>query len=159
MLPQPKYRGWLARKLAKARALTGAEWGFLIRGFLLLPAVALGMRVLPFHRVVVLLRGNGNAAGKASIDPDRAAYLVEVASRLQLRKPTCLQKALVLYGLLRRQGVEADLVIGAKKAEEKLAAHAWLEHQGRIILGGNGAGPYAPLLSLDAGGALAKRVS
>ena len=91
------------------------------------------------------------------MNPDRAAYLVEVASQLQLRKPTCLHKALVLYGLLRRKGVEVDLVIGAKKAADALAAHAWLEHQGHIILGAAEAACYAPLLALDAAGGLARR--
>ena len=149
--------GGIRRRLAKARSLSGAEWLLLVRGFFLLAAVQIGLRLFSFGRLVALLRREDFRSRRSSVDPDRAAYLVELASRFQLRRPSCLQKALVLYRLLRGRGVRVDLVIRAKKARKGLAAHAWLEHQGHIILGAAEAACYAPLLALDAAGGLAKR--
>ena len=41
---------------------------------------------------------------------------------------TCLRRATVLYGLLRRAGRPVELVIGVRRdAAGRVAAHAWLE--------------------------------
>jgi len=38
--------------------------------------------------------------------------------------------------LLERRGYSADLRIGlAREAQRQLMAHAWVEHQGRVIFG------------------------
>jgi len=42
-------------------------------------------------------------------------------------KQPCLVRALVLYEICVRQGVDAYLVVGAVKANHHLEGHAWLE--------------------------------
>ncbi len=63
-------------------------------------------------------------------------------------RKTCLTEALTARCLLRRRGADAALRIGvalATDAGAPLAAHAWLEHAGRIIMGGETADRYEPL--------------
>ena len=161
MCPHLRDRRWLTRKLRKAWVLPWTEWLFLIQASVLLPAVALGLKLLPFKTLLALLQDRGtvesDALGKRIVNPERAASLVEVASRYHMLKPTCLQKALVLYRLLRRKGVEVELIIGVTKAKGALEAHAWLEYHGRVILGGQ-VERYAPLHWFDGGEALAKSI-
>ena len=82
-----------------------------------------------------LARWLGAGAGDA---PPRRVPLDDVAlarwvDRLlyALRGPwrhTCLRRATVLYGLLRRAGRPVELVIGVRRdAAGRVAAHAWLE--------------------------------
>ena len=60
---------------------------------------------------------------------------VKAASRF-VPKATCLTQALAASWLIRRHGQSSDLVIGvAKDDRSQLIAHAWLEKDGRIILG------------------------
>jgi hypothetical protein len=48
----------------------------------------------------------------------------------------CLPQALVGHRLLGRKGFDVQLKIGVlKNRGDQLAAHAWLEFQGRVILG------------------------
>jgi hypothetical protein len=74
---------------------------------------------------------------------------VELVSRLHPLHATCLKKALVLYALLVRRGFEVQLLIGAARDGSRLDAHAWLEHQGRIILGAPTPGRYSTLCALE----------
>jgi len=49
---------------------------------------------------------------------------------------TCLPQALAAEALLKRGGLPADLRIGVMKgASGKLLAHAWVESDGRIVVG------------------------
>lgn len=140
-------------KLGKARQLSGAEWLLLGKVFALFPLVRLGVKLLAFKTLVSRLPGEQSLDGPGRGDdltrPDRIAYLVEVASRHHFLKPTCLEKALVLSGMLRRRGLEADLRIGTTKKDGRFEAHAWVEHRGQVLLGGPVEG-YSPLPVLEA---------
>ena len=49
---------------------------------------------------------------------------------------TCLPQALAAEALLTRGGLPADLRIGVmKEASGKLLAHAWVESDGRVVVG------------------------
>ena len=140
-------------KLAKAQQLSGTEWRLVLKVTFLLPVVRLGVKLLPFKTVMSLSGWHpsryANGARASVISPDRLARLVEVVSHHSFLRPTCLDKAVVLVGLLRRNGVEADLQIGVTKTDGKFEAHAWVEHRGQVILGGP-VERYAPLLPLEA---------
>ena len=57
----------------------------------------------------------------------RSAYRM---LRLGRRRARCLITSLVLYRLLRREGVEAELVIGLASQPRTKDAHAWIEVDG-----------------------------
>jgi hypothetical protein len=71
---------------------------------------------------------------------------VEAVGRRLLGDKPCLTQALVAQRFLRQRGYDTTLRIGVAKDGRELLAHAWLEREGRVIIGG-GASPvrYKPL--------------
>jgi len=57
----------------------------------------------------------------------RLADLVGLASRFSFFSANCLNRSLALLRLLNRKGIPAELVIGVRKSETGLDAHAWVE--------------------------------
>jgi hypothetical protein len=67
---------------------------------------------------------------------ERIAWAVAVASQCIIGA-TCLTQALAAQVLFRRRGYPSCLRIGVAKIEEaRLDAHAWVESQGKIVIGG-----------------------
>jgi hypothetical protein len=111
----------------------------LAQAFLALPLVALGLRCWGFRRLQARLtqgaaRALHSSALKSDLDQARAtARLVQAAARYVLFRPSCLPQSLVLWWLLRRQGLAGELRIGVNPLEGRLEAHAWVEFQGHIL--------------------------
>jgi hypothetical protein len=66
-------------------------------------------------------------------DPARLASWVEIGARHYPRPVGCLQRALALRAVLSRRGLSARVRIGVRRAGETLLAHAWVDHDGRVI--------------------------
>ncbi|MGA7579018.1 MAG: lasso peptide biosynthesis B2 protein [Desulfobaccales bacterium] len=132
---------WKSTKinLKKARQLSGAELWLLAQAFLALPLVALGLRCWGFRRLHARLDQGPAKAPYSNVpgggwDQARAtARLVQAAVRYGLFRPSCLPQSLVLWWLLRRQGLAGELRIGVKPDPGRLEAHAWVEFQGVIL--------------------------
>lgn len=45
----------------------------------------------------------------------------------------CLSRSLMLWWLLRRQGVDSALRIGVRTVDGQFQAHAWIEYQGQPL--------------------------
>lgn len=91
---------------------------------------------------------NGRRFGN-SLSQDRIAWAVTAASRYVI-KATCLIRALTLQVLLQKQGYDATLRIGVIRNEESLLqAHAWVESQGKILMGGSELGNYTTLIGME----------
>lgn len=81
---------------------------------------------------------------------DRAA--AELAARAVLRaadhlplRTNCLDRAVALWWLLSARGVGSTLRIGVRKNDDAtLAAHAWVEHDGSVLLD-ESAADFSPL--------------
>jgi hypothetical protein len=59
--------------------------------------------------------------------------LEESAARHLFFRPTCLERSLVLRWLLRCRGIESELRLGARKADRRFEAHAWVEVCGAAL--------------------------
>ena len=136
----------------KAFELSTSEWCLILWAASWLGIIEIGLRVLPFNTLIEKLdqhRAPDSAPVAGSCTAERFAYCVELASRFYPFQPTCLKKALVLYALLTRKGLHAELWIGAAKSKTQqgsvLDYHAWLEHEGKVILGGSNREQYIPL--------------
>jgi Transglutaminase-like superfamily len=144
-------------RLRRAFELSASDWFLVLHAAFWFAVVELGMRAFQFSALVDFLHQESQPDQKAftqrSSSAERAAYCVELVSRLHPLHPTCLKKALVLYALLTRRGFDARVYIGAAKTNtekgSELDYHAWLEHQGQVILGGQGQERYATLCCLD----------
>lgn len=135
--------------------LPQAERTLLVESYLLMSAIRLGLRALSFatlRRCLALGAGpyRGCAEDVAQLSPHRIGQLVDVASRY-VPAATCLAQALTAQVLLARRGCLGQLRIGvAKNQDRQLRAHAWLECDGEVVVGGSVSDDFRPLLSLEA---------
>ena len=134
--------------LHKAWELSRSDWFQLVNITFLIFAIRSALRLLRFRNISRLFHKKAASESGISQDPQHLAYLVGLASRYHILNPTCLEKALVLYGLLRRRGIEARLRIGTMLNEVGFQAHAWIEYHGSIILGGTDQ-EFVPLCSFS----------
>jgi len=109
----------------------------LVRAWWLLSAVRAGLWVVPFAR---LRRAVDRAAGRRRASPSRPSvdeivWAVRVGSRY-VPAATCLTQALAARVMLGREGYDSTLRIGVARAERgALQAHAWVECDGRVVIG------------------------
>jgi hypothetical protein len=136
----------LARLLRRASALPGHERLLRLRAWALLLAVPPALRLLPFTRVLGLLEKTAMRARRRPVSAERLAFLVDAAGRHHVFTPTCLHRALVLYGLLSAHDGRAELILGTRRAGGTLEAHAWLERAGSGLPAAANAASYQPLL-------------
>lgn len=66
-------------------------------------------------------------------DPWALAKMVVRVLRLVPSDTRCLMTSLTLLALMKRRGIEADLVIGVLESGE-FEGHAWVEYQGHALL-------------------------
>jgi len=126
------------RKLKTFLRLRREERLVVMKSLLLLPLITLLLRAIGLARCWALLRwtAGGRTNGVARGDPawrGRTVQLVDVAARNLPWQPSCLPRSLVLWFLLRRRGVPAELRIGVQKFQHQLKAHAWVEVDHRVV--------------------------
>ena len=91
------------------------------------------------------------AAPRAKRDPELVTWAVRAASRL-VPMATCLTQAVAAQLLLVRSGHASEICVGvARDAPGAFRAHAWVELNGRVILGGEGVTAFSRLPSLGTG--------
>jgi hypothetical protein len=77
---------------------------------------------------------------------ERISWSVRAASRFIPGASNCLVHALATRSLLDRFGYRSELRIGVRKVfDGGLAAHAWLESAGAVVIGEFGLDHYVPL--------------
>jgi len=134
-------------KLQKAWVLPCADCFLLLKVSIFLAIIQILIKLFPLKIVLRLLSRPQAFPGDPAFRPYRTVNLVELTSRYHVPRPTCLEKALVLYSLLRSRGIAAELTIGTAKKSGAFKAHAWVELHGQVIMGSS-AEPYAPLLTV-----------
>ena len=128
-------------RLRKFLRLPVPEQILLVRAFVLLGVVRVGLWLLPFKTLQRLLsqlvQTRARSWNKGRFRTERGIWAVQVASRYALRT-TCLTRALAAQVLLGFDGITASVRIGvAKEKVGELEAHAWLERDGKILMGGS----------------------
>ncbi len=88
----------------------------------------------------------------------KIARLVRAAANHGLYGANCLEQSLVLWCLLKRNGLESEVRIGARKEEDQLQAHAWVECCGVALNEDRGVDErYSPFSGAAASGSLESR--
>jgi hypothetical protein len=130
------------KRLRKFLSLTPSDRVLLINALLLLGAIRLGLKLLPFQTLRRLLARIAQPirtlleVEKASVD--KVAWAVMVASHY-IPGARCLAQALATQVLLERRGYPTQLRIGFTRDKGgQMSAHAWVESQGRVAIGGAG---------------------
>lgn len=128
--------------------LSAVRRHLLVRAAVLLWLTRLILVAVPFQRArrtLFLLIAFAKRAlpGPASVDAAQLAWAVRTATRLGPRN--CLVRALAAQALVELQGGRGCLVIGTRRnSAGALEAHAWLEHDGRIMVGAHN-GPFTTI--------------
>lgn len=123
----------MGRRLAGWRALNWRERGALAMCACGLAGIHLALALLGYkrtRRVVEALsqRKNRRAATENELAAARRlAQLAAIAGRHGAVEATCLRQSLLLYGWLRRRGLNPQLQLGIKPADGPFQAHAWVE--------------------------------
>lgn len=126
-----RLRGW--------RALPPPERAILARLLLGLPLVSLSLRVLDYKRTRRLVEWltrhphRRNATHDDVRTADRLAELAATAGHHGMVHATCLRQALLVYGMLRRRGLQPELKLGVRREGADFAAHAWVELSGQRL--------------------------
>jgi hypothetical protein len=115
-----------------------------VRQTLRLGARALGARVvipwllwtLPLDRVLqVLTPASPDDRARPDTLPAIESVTDTLTRRLLPTRTACLKRALLRYALLRREGHDADFVIGVRPGgEDGFEAHAWVTLAGKPIM-------------------------
>ena len=121
--------------------LTAYERAIVVEAAAGLLATWIGLRVFNFRRwkkfldIFVPPELRDSSAG--TIPPIAAAQTIaqlEIsAARHLFFRTNCLEQSMVLWWLLRRRQIPAELRIGARKQEGQFEAHAWVEYAGAMV--------------------------
>lgn len=118
----------------KFNRLSASERLLFAQAFVMLRVTTLALRAVGLRRWQSVLRGLAPAAVTPEDHPisherqsQVTARLVRVAADHGPLPANCLSRSLVLWWLLRRQGVEGSLRIGTRKGAAGFEAHAWVE--------------------------------
>ena len=121
------------RKLARFAALSWRDRVTLLAVFGSLLGVEAALRLLGLARTRRLFAPRrGRVSPPAAPEVERLAALAAVACRA-VYPAACLPRALALQRLLAGRGAPAALKIGVRRDGEELAAHAWVEVDGRPV--------------------------
>jgi hypothetical protein len=126
----------MVRPLRSLAGLSRAERSLAFRALALVVAFRLALWTLPARRVLAAAPRPRPRPAHAGISPDRMAWLVRAAAR-RIPDATCLTRALAARWLLAEAALESTLHFGHRRDERgTFSAHAWLEHDGRVLVGG-----------------------
>lgn len=131
---------WLKLGIRKYRSFWGLDgnsrW-LLLQALLLLPLVALSLK---WRGVKWTQGGLARLLPVTELSPDdRISKIVQTTRMVQLAvkycQPwaKCLASSLVLWGLLRHQGIDSELRIGVRREATNFEAHAWVECEGFVL--------------------------
>src|SRR5258705_9612734 len=119
------------RELAKLRALTGAEKRLLAVALAAMPLVAAGVSILGFRRLHAAMGrwprrrpGYGPIDGAALARARSVAKVVGLAAGTGTLRASCLRRSLLLWWLLRHDGIEAVVRVGVNRDGGRFQAHA-----------------------------------
>ena len=132
----------MGRRLERWRALSGGDQARLLACVAGVWAIHLGLAVAGYARM-----RRGVERGSRHRQPRKAtqdeltqartlARLAAIAGRYALGDATCLRRSLLLYGWLRRRGLQPVLQLGVAATAapgQAFQAHAWVELDGELL--------------------------
>jgi Transglutaminase-like superfamily len=127
----------LRRKYSTILGLSSGDRWLLVHALWLLPVVAFSVsfKGMQFTQAMLLRLPLHIAVGTETVESRvwATVRLVRVAVRYHHPWTNCLKQSLVLWILLRSQGILSELRIGVQRESDKFMAHAWVEYQGIVL--------------------------
>ena len=133
------------RILRKFAGLSALERRLVTKAWFAVAAVRIMLWVLPYRWIEAWLLKPSESI--PAVPPADIALSVTRASTV-VPFATCLVQAIAGAWLIGREGGRSTIRFGVAKDTEApgFKAHAWLEHDGRILIGGGTASDYAALV-------------
>jgi hypothetical protein len=120
----------------RLRALSGEQRRIVVMSLALLPPLQLMLRARGLKRTAAFLAARSDRSAGVS-DISTARLMAEAVGLVAGRKMVgalCLGRSLLLWFLLRRRGMDAELVIGADApVDDAWEAHAWVELESQPV--------------------------
>ena len=126
------------KRIEQLKALSLEECRLLMFSILLLPIVALSLRMRGYNRTqnslrrLIPIESDLTEPTEPEIAEARiVSRMVAIAAGHGLYRANCLKQSLVLWWLLSRRGIKSEVVLGAQKdVVDNFNAHAWVECNG-----------------------------
>jgi hypothetical protein len=129
--------------IRKFLCLPAVQRHLVLQAALLLVAIRLGLGLLPFRtlqRLLARLGQGSTASAQAGAAAVGSIVWAVVGVSHYVPGATCLTQALAARVLLARYGQQTQLRLGVtRSAAGQFQAHAWVEWQGRVVIGGSDA--------------------
>ena len=133
----------MRRRWRRLLSLSARQWWVVVQSLLLVPGVQASMWHSGFQRTAAILaRWSDRPARDLSVKTPaesseealRLADAVGIVAGRRIIGAKCLGRSLVVWFLLRRRGIDAELLIGAQPpVDGVLPAHAWVEVGGAPV--------------------------
>lgn len=130
----------ISKQLKKLQALSAAERKILLPSLLLLPVIALSLKLKGFNMTQAFLSKHIPAKRKSFLPENEELEIAQSTTRMLSiaahngpYKASCLERSLAAWWLLQRKGIHTELKIGVNKKAKSFAAHAWLEYPGNAL--------------------------
>jgi hypothetical protein len=117
--------------------LPAAERRLIFRALRTVVTVRVRLALSPFPVVDRATSGQSMRATRGANAPVRVGWAVRAVSRY-VPGATCLTQALAARSLLAAEGRSSRLQLGMALIDGRPQAHAWLESEGAIVIGGEG---------------------
>jgi hypothetical protein len=131
----------LSEKWRRFRNRPPEDRRLILRAALILPLTEIGLRLFGFRQCKKLIEkfslpSRPPQSLQENVQIEAAQRAVRAVRSVELHGPTtpnCLERSMTLWWMLRRDGVDGELHIGARKEGEQLKAHAWVELGGQVL--------------------------
>jgi hypothetical protein len=131
----------LTTNLDKFKRLSRKERGLFLQAVLLLPAIHFALLLLGYSRLLgvmeklVPVKPIETAPSDAQVlqRAQEISRIVSIAAQYGVYRATCLRKSLLVWGFLRREGMQGRVCFGVRMCARKLEAHAWVEYKGMVV--------------------------
>lgn len=126
--------------LGKWRALAPPDRKLIVEAAWWFVAIRIALRLLPFAKLARYAgrRHEGRPADR-SLAPGRIGWATAAVARRLAPPRSCLAQALTAQVMLGRRGRPAAVRFGVQReGGGSIEAHAWLECEGEVLVGGEG---------------------
>jgi hypothetical protein len=139
----------LISDLGRFRQLPSADRRLVLRALWSVVAIRARLALRPFPDVDRATNRKPSTPKPGPVAPPRIAWAVRAVSRY-VPGATCLTQALAARSLLAAEGTASRLQLGMARIDGRPQAHAWLESDGAIVIGGEGHARFAPFKATTA---------
>lgn len=136
----------------RIRFRSGFEWLLAARAMVTMTTVVVAIRVLPYKtwRRLAIAKGRVRRRNASIVSAQQLIRAIETASRFVPGGTNCFVRALSTRTLMSRYGLGSTIRLGVARAPSgELAGHAWLEHQGAVLVGEQGREGFVPMPDLE----------